>query len=386
MSGQKHLPEIEPESEPEEHYPVEPRYHPIHKVPRLIYDSLASAKLAMALLVVILACCVIGGTFFRGERAWILIFNTLWFNFLLVLLVVNVACCFFGRVWHRKLTIVSLGMILFHLSFVAMLCGIVYNRLFFFDGVIRLTEGETLPSNQYESYDSSNRGRFFNIATLKGETSLIKMQTKLMIGGEDKRAAYEIEVGEPGRKKRGRIYITRNLTHRGFTYFPEKEGYSPLVLLCERNGTELYGACVPLQSLRQKDNTFFYASGTKEGPSPFLFPHTPLEPRYEIQLVYKPNPLVERGGEVTFQVWPYDPKADKQRAVPLLAEGKAAIDEPFAIGNMSLKVKEIRYWAAMRVRYDPGKPIVLTSLWVAMAGMIMTTVGRMVRRSGVPKS
>ena len=42
--------QLEMEQEPE-HFPVEPRYHPIHKITRKIYDSLASARLAMVLLV-----------------------------------------------------------------------------------------------------------------------------------------------------------------------------------------------------------------------------------------------------------------------------------------------------------------------------------------------
>jgi hypothetical protein len=45
-----------------------------------------------------------------------------------------------------------------------------------------------------------------------------------------------------------------------------------------------------------------------------------------------------------------------------------------------LSVKEIRYWAGMRVAYEPGKPVVLTSLWIGLAGMIITTIGRMFRR------
>src|SRR5574340_583102 len=110
-------------------YPLGPRYHPIHKIPRQIYNFLASSKLAMALLIIILGCCLLGVTVWRGGAAGKLIFATLWFNGLLVLLVINVACCFFGRIWRRRLTVVSFGMILFHLSFVFILLAIVYNRL-----------------------------------------------------------------------------------------------------------------------------------------------------------------------------------------------------------------------------------------------------------------
>lgn len=119
MTKFKKLPEAD--TEEAEHFPLEPRYHPIHKIPRIAYDFLASAKLAMALLVAILICSLTGVTILRGQRAWELIFSTVWFNGILVLLVINVACCFFGRIWHRRITIISFGMILFHVSFVSIL-------------------------------------------------------------------------------------------------------------------------------------------------------------------------------------------------------------------------------------------------------------------------
>lgn len=126
-----------------------------------IYRLLAHVKLAMALLIAILICCVVGATIFRGQQAGELIFSTLWFNGLLVLLIVNVACCFFGRIRAGSLRLFPAGMILFHLSFVSMFVGIIYNSLFHFNGTIRLTEGETLPSDQPRSYDFVDHGRYF---------------------------------------------------------------------------------------------------------------------------------------------------------------------------------------------------------------------------------
>ena len=87
----------------------------LFSVIRKIYKFLSSVKLAMVLLITILACCVAGVTIWRGAEAGRLIFGTLWFNGILSLLVVNVAFCFFPRMWGRRLTLVSFGMILFHL-------------------------------------------------------------------------------------------------------------------------------------------------------------------------------------------------------------------------------------------------------------------------------
>jgi len=368
-----------PETDKEpEHYPLEPRYHPIHRIPRMIFDFLASSKLAMFLLVAILVCCVAGVTVYRGQRAWELIFSTLWFNGLLVLLVVNVACCFFGRIWYRKLTMVSFGMILFHLSFVAMFAGIVYNSLFFFEGSIRLTEGETLPNGVMESYDRIRHGRFFSFSKLHGETSLIKMHRGYKVKGDDKWAAYEVSVGEGNLKKQDMVYITHNLDYKGIKYLPEKEGYSTLIILTGKTGKELYGAHVPLQSIKQKNGAYLYTTGTKAGPGSFPFPQPPINPVFNLQLTYFPDSKQDRAGEVRFQVWPYA-KDNAQGAENPLVAGKVAIGKPFDAGEYTLSVREIRYWVGMGVRYSPGKPIVLTSLWVGLFGMFLTTIGRIIR-------
>lgn len=372
---------IDPEAE-KESFPVEPRYHPVHRIPRIIYDFLASARLAMALLIIILVCCIVGVTVFRGVRAGEVIFATLWFNALLVLLVINVACCFFGRVWHRKLTLVSFGMILFHLSFVAMLGGVVYNSLFYFRANIRLTEGEVLPSGDLQSYDIVEKGRFFNMSKLKGETSLIRMHTGYKVAGDDKRAAYEVAVGGGSDRQQGIIYITHKLTQKGFDYFNDVEGYSLLLTQSDKKGQVLYSGHYPLQSIRQKDGSFQYGSGYKDGDkviaSPAPFPAPPEIPRFELQVTYLPSKLQERAGECQFQAYALDEKGlpDLQK---LIVDGKAPIGASLPVGEDMISAKEVRYWVSMHVRHEPGKYIVLSSLWVGLAGMIITTMGRMLR-------
>ena len=366
----------------QEVFPVEPRYHPVHKIPRKIYDFLASARLAMALLIIILVCCIVGVTVFRGVRAGQVIFATLWFNSLLVLLVINVACCFFGRVWHRKLTFISFGMILFHLSFVSMLGGVIYNSLFYFRANIRLTEGEVLPSGDPQSYDMFEKGRFFKFSQLKGETSLIRMHSGYKVSGDDKRAAYEVSVGRDGAKKQGIIYITHKLTHNGFDYFNDKEGYSLLLTLSDKKGQMLYGGHFPLQSIRQKDGGFQYGSGYIDGDtvlaSPAPFPAPPETPHVALKVTYLPSKLKERAGESRFQVYAFDQKGmpDYQKQI---ADGKVPIGESLPVGEDMISAKEVRYWVSMNVRHEPGKFIVLSSLWVGLAGMVITTIGRMLR-------
>jgi hypothetical protein len=69
----------------------------------------------------------------------------------------------------------------------------------------------------------------------------------------------------------------------------------------------------------------------------------------------------------------------KMPAVKPQAEGTVGINEKFAFGEYQLLVPEVRYWVGMNVCYNPGKPFVLASLCAGLIGIIITTVGRVVR-------
>jgi hypothetical protein len=187
-------------------------------------------------------------------------------------------------------------------------------------------------------------------------------------------------VGEGALKKQGIVYITHPLVYRGFGYYNDKEGYSLLLILYDREGNELYGAHIPLQSLKQKDDSYRYTTGTREGPGSFAYPQDPQEPLYALQVAYLPTQFKERAGNAVLQVWPFTQEHPKQGDKPIAA-GKVRVGERFKVGDHSLLVAEVRYWVAMSVRYEPGKPIVLASLWMGLAGMITTFIGRMMKRS-----
>jgi|GEM_PF-1331661 len=417
-----------------EQFPVEPRYHPAGRIARKVYDHLASSRLAMGLLVAILICCLIGGIFFKDQQARQLIFGSLWFNGLLILLVINTACCFFGRIWGRRVTVISLGMILFHLSFVAMFIAIVVNSLFYFDGTLRLTEGETLSNRDPKSYDVAQHGMFFSYSRLKGETTLQRVHRGYVVGGEDKLIAFDISVAEGGATKNGVIYINNKFDYKGTEYIRDREGYSLLVIANDRQGRELYGAFYPLQSFKQKDESYIYSTGTMAGPGLIDFPAEADRVFFRLQLDYHTDSQKDRSGNVRFQVWPYTKTAgghtgglpaggamggdahqgggamgtggghsggspmgmggghagnqlpgggmvqDGKNGKPPVAGGTVSVGEKFLYGDYQLFVPEVRYWVAMTVRHNPGKPFVLASLCVGLAGIIITTVGRMVKR------
>ena len=75
-------------------------------------------------------------------------------------------------------------MILSCAGILATLGGLVHDRLFFFDGVLRLTEGETLPTDRVESYDRLERGALFDLSRLPGETRLVAVHADAAASAE----------------------------------------------------------------------------------------------------------------------------------------------------------------------------------------------------------
>ena len=426
-----------------EQFPVEPRFHPVNRIARGVYDKLASAKLAMLLLVAILISCLCGALLFKDMDARQIIFGSLWFNGLLVLLVVNTACCFFGRMWGRRLTVVSFGMILFHLSFVSMFLAIVFNSLFCFNGTLRLTEGETLSNRDPNSYDFPKHGLFFSYSRLKGETTLVRVHRGYKVDGSDKLIAFDVAVADGQKKKEGTIYINNKFSYRSVDYLRDREGYSLLAVVSGKQGNELFGMYIPLQSFKQKDDSYLYATGVMAGPGPIDFPPEGAKSLFRLQLDYLTDNQKDRNGRIRFRVWPLpkggaegtmNPAAggvaagmggghamnpsgagamDPSKAhagnpgasgamgaggaagssathagMPAvagpgkepIADGTMGVGGKFAFGEYQLVAPEVRYWVAMTVRYNPGKPIVLASLWVGLAGIIITTIGRMAKR------
>jgi len=362
---------------------------------RKAYGLLSSSRLALSLLIAILVCCIIGVTVFRGEQAWLLIFSTIWFNALLVLLVVNVTFSFIGRAWGRKLTLVSLGMLLFHLTFLVIFLGVMYNSMFYFHGKLRLSEGEKLPNADFRSYDAIDHGRFFDKSKLKGETTLIRLHWGYKVGGDDKVLAYEIAVGEGSLIEPKIIYITKHLNYNGFRYIRDKEGFSILVTLHDASGRRLYAGVIPLQSFWiEKDKNYLYTTGTKAmGPGVLPFPYPPSTPLFNLQVTYHPSEKIERGGEATFVIWPLQAhdtqgvqheqevqkghRIKQSNKLEALAEGKVPLGQMFQAAGYQLSLREVRYWVGMDVRYDPGYPIILSSLWVGLAGVFLVFMGRL---------
>jgi hypothetical protein len=123
----------------------------------------------------------------------------------------------------------------------------------------------------------------------------------------------------------------------------------------------------------QPGGSYLYATGSAAGPSSFPFPQPPEHPRAELLLRLRPNTVVDRAGDVTFQVAPLGgvvaPAIERTGTVP--------VGGRFDAGEIVLEPREIRYWVGIDVRYDPGLSVSLGSLVSGLAGMVLILVGRL---------
>jgi len=338
-----------------------------------IVNFLASTKLALVLLTVIFLSSVVGVLLPRaiGKEA---VFASLWFNFLLVLLIVNIVFCITKRTSVLRLS--QTGTTIFHVGLVLLFVGVVYDQLFYFEGAIRLTEGETLNCGERASWDRIKMGSFFRISKLNelGPLYFHKLHVAYREEGKYRGEAVELAVGEDVQQGRRRIiYTPHPLKYNGFEFYRDKnDGFSPLFVLRDMKGKVLYGAYAPLQSIPQKDGTYLYRSGRASAPGSFGFPQDPELPRvFNLQTTYYPDKMKHMTGKVSFQIWKALPDGNSSEE---LYNGKAAFGERVRAGDYTLSMDEVRYWTNINVTYRPGLGLIFGSFWIAFGGLILNVI------------
>ena len=121
--------------------------HTLRRAWRRIFRFLASLKLAVTLLVVLIVATAIGTIYesrFDAKVARAYVYEAPWFNAWLILLGVNLACAAFSRYpWKRHHT----GFVITHAGIITLLIGAVVGRVWGIEGTMTLFEGQP-PSNR----------------------------------------------------------------------------------------------------------------------------------------------------------------------------------------------------------------------------------------------
>lgn len=354
----------------------------IYRIINTIFGLLSSTKVALVLLLLICLSCLVGASLPRAAGKEV-VFTSLWFNLLLVLLIVNIVFCIVKRT--RLLLLSQAGTTIFHLGLVALFTGVVYDQLFYFEGTIRLTEGESLRCAEPASYDRVKMGRFFQPEKLRelGMLYLHKLHTSYEDAGRSKGIANEIALGDDaGEDKRQIVYVTHPVKYKRYEFYRvENDGYSPLIVLRDRQGRVLYGGFTPLQSIRQQDGSYIYRSGSAFAPGSFFFPQEEGLPIvFRLQIVYHPDKTNNKTGEIAFQIWGID--AHSREPTEALFDGKVALGERVKAGEYFFSMEEVRYWTSMNVNYRPGLPLIFGSFWIIFGGLVLNLILKAAKSRG----
>ncbi len=108
-----------------------------------VFKFFASLQLAvgtLAALMIVLAAGTIIESRYSAEAAQILVYNTPWFGFILIILVLNLACSAADRMpWQKK----HIGFVLTHLGIITILVGSFLTQQFAIDGQMSIQEGSS---------------------------------------------------------------------------------------------------------------------------------------------------------------------------------------------------------------------------------------------------
>jgi|GEM_PF-3930712 len=357
---------------------------------------LRSARLAIILLILVFLSSILGAIL-PSALGREIIFSSLWFNFLLVLLVVNILFCTLRRVkalrrerrgsaedavsspWTpfvfirgvNSRSFVLLGSLIFHFSFILLFLGVIYDNLFFFEGGIRLTEGETLSCSDEQNYDWIKKGKFFSPQKLKdlGEIYLHKLYPYYYFKGDYKGVANKIILRTKSNKKEGIIYVNSPLKYKRFEFYRDVDGHSPLFVFRDRWGRVLDGSYVPLHAVKRPDGSFNYTGG---------FPFPQGNPFFYLWSVYYPATKEEKAK--FFLEIKQIPSPNQIEEGRKLFKGKVSLKEMVPVGFFLVSVDEVRYWSKMKVIYRPGVSLIFFSFWLALGGISLTTVAKMVKK------
>lgn len=142
----------------------------------------------MGVLFFVFAMSMAFATFYENDfgaiAAKIMVYNTKWFELLMLLMIVNLI----GQIVQFKLyKRAKLTILLFHLAFVLMILGAGITRYFGFEGVIQIREGAT--QNVYNSHDNYLK---FDISNADG--SILFSNAKKMTFSSAKKERYSKKI------------------------------------------------------------------------------------------------------------------------------------------------------------------------------------------------
>ncbi len=263
------------------------------------------------------------------------------------------------RVEKTLLKLRHLGSIIFHLSLLVIMSGIILHFLHRYEGRFSLTEGQTL-ADRASDYHREFKGPLFQERYNRFRITLINIIDTLDASGAPvDKAQVEIELRDRT-KKRGEISTNHPLPLAGIDFhYGASTGYSPELIIINLEGERLFSGIVRVAAQEAPD-------GIKH--------HDFVEIE---QLGLKISFVIAQEETISDQP-PVDIEISRSDSV--LWSGTITQSDTASFENMHLMVPRLRRWCYIGAVQNPFLYLVFFGFWTAIAGMTLGFISRVMKK------
>lgn len=247
------------------------------------------------------------------------------------------------------------GSIVFHLSFLVLLLGILYSGMSRYVGLMVITEGQTV-TEQRQDYLTTGKVPLLGERHQGFQIRLDRFQPTYYEGKTGIDYVADLTVLERGQEvRKERVRVNQPLTYKGTTFLLERYGFAPRFILTDAEGEEVFNSFVNLRVLAEGSEDFF------------TIPQAGLVVRAR----FYPDMVVVDGQLITKSLLPHNPVMFLviSDGGGTLFEGTVSLGEAAELGNMALSFAGLRYWTQYRVVKDAAETIIFGGFWLGVTGL-----------------
>ncbi len=299
------------------------------------------------------------------------VFHSLPFVITILLLGINTVSCtvfhFFREggfsFFKGPLAIKNAGFIILHSSLILLFVGGFWSSALRMDGYIVLTEGQNF-IEAHNSYLRLLEGPLRQEHHKRFSVRLEKVQTEFDNNGYLLDIASHLEFSENEKEAILRtIKVNKPLTYKGLIFTQDKTGFSPRLLIWEKNSkkpladsfvalktfqkgkTREYQDFLAMPIFEQKVTLTFFPDYRKTDTRIEKIGEKPKKPLLEVKIEDDNGTIAEQG------------------YIPL--NGRVHLND-FIFG-----FSDLRRWASFRVMEDPAYPLIWIALWLGVGGILL---------------
>ncbi len=251
-----------------------------------------------------------------------------------------------------------IGSIIFHLSLVMIMVGVILNYLYKFDGTIALIEGQSIVDTE-NVYSHIYKGPLFEDSYNRFELKHIQSFTDYEVNNTPTNAS-EISVRENQNAKPEKKIITTNfpLSSLGLEFhFDQQFGYAPELVLIDSTDSLLFRSFIRIAVQKHPGESIHLDY--------YIIPQT----NHKVTIEVIPN---NNSIDSTFYKL-FVEKDDKMLYQSTIQHGDTAKFE-----NYKIIIPRLRNWCYISVVKSPFLNLIFTSFWMALIGMTIGLIPRVI--------